>query len=956
MKTLFLLLISCTAAITAVQSQHSSGLCGSQQLHDRLMQTNLQYRTDFLKRETLVREKVAELSSQRRGPTVYTIPVVVHVIHLGEAVGTGTNLADAVIIDGITGLNNRFRAVSGINSVDTQIEFCLAVRDPNGNPTSGIVRVDGSGVTGYANYGICSDSGVTETVIKDLSRWPTADYYNIWVVNTICGSAAYAYFPSGTPYDGLTIAHDYYWDGLLTHEMGHGFFLFHTFEGDGFNAYCPVDTNCLVDGDRVCDTPPHKAGDCTNPCSPTGVWENSVKNYLSYCGAVNWERFTQGQKDRMLAALQVPPRASLLNSLACTSSACNPPCSDGNFCTIDVCDNGTCVYQPRICNDRDPCTTDQCLSGGCSYSPTGNCICATPSIAIPDIDTVNDVITVNDTGFVSDLNVKIKISHTYASDLDIFLRSPMGTEVSLISDQCNGYDNIELTFDDEGGSLYCPADSFVNTLPDGWLSAFDGESVSGSWTLFVADDATDDTGVLMEWCLIPTIAGCLSALDCNDGDPCTSDQCNAGSCAHNPVACNAAISGGIFSETGSPVNGATISLTGSNTNSMITGANGLYSFNVSAGGSYTVSPSKNNDITVSNGVTTFDIVLIQRQILAIQALPSSYKIIAADVNNSSSITTLDILHMRSVILGNASSFPGGRLWAFVPDDYAFANPQNPFPFQSSRTYQNLSASITGQDFIGIKLGDVNGSWNPNMPKQAATGDVKFKMDEHSFLPDDEFSIPVKVRDFKNIIGYQFTLSWDASVLSLLEINNKSLKGYYGEYSKNEGYLTTTWYDEMTNAVTLDDDAVAFEMKFKVIGANGSFSPITLGSELTASEAYNENLDLLNIVPQNGMVKVGDWSNRFHPSQGWNLSVQPNPFTNATNIIFALPQDDVVSIAIYDLLGRQIRKTEAASFSAGEHSVEWDGEDDAGNRLSKGLYHVRMFTEAHSQSVKAVLLR
>ena len=105
--------------------------------------------------------------------------------------------------------------------------------------------------------------------------------------------------------------------GTLPHEVGHGFFLYHTFNGDGGNVSCPVDTNCIINGDRVCDTPPHKQNDCgaTNPCTVTGVWDNSRYNYMSYCPLVN--RFTQGQKDRMRATAIIAPRASLLTSAGC---------------------------------------------------------------------------------------------------------------------------------------------------------------------------------------------------------------------------------------------------------------------------------------------------------------------------------------------------------------------------------------------------------------------------------------------------------------------------------------------------------------------------------------------------------------------------------------------------------------------------------------------------------------
>src|SRR5262249_227775 len=159
-----------------------------------------------------------------------------------------------------------------------------------------------------------SCGGADEFAIKDLSRWPVSDYYNIWVVKAICGGwAGWAYYPWGGAYDGASIAYNYMTSGsaVAAHEVGHGFFLYHPFEGDAGNAQCPADADCLTQGDRICDTQPHKQGDCgtTNSCTGSGTFDNSRYNYMSYCGTQ--DRFTADQKARVQATLMSPPRASL---------------------------------------------------------------------------------------------------------------------------------------------------------------------------------------------------------------------------------------------------------------------------------------------------------------------------------------------------------------------------------------------------------------------------------------------------------------------------------------------------------------------------------------------------------------------------------------------------------------------------------------------------------------------
>ncbi len=298
--------------------------CGTDYIHNHLMQTDSVYRKQIRLIESQVEARTQNHANIEFGGTLYRIPVVVHVIHLGEPIGTASNISDIQIQQAVAGLNDRFRNVNGLG-VDVELEFCLASKDPNGNSTNGINRVNGSNVPNYSANGITPTgntcSGAVETAIKNLSRWPVSDYYNIWVVSEICngGFVGYASYPVGGLYDGLVIVSTSMTStsGTLPHEVGHGFFLYHTFNGDGGNISCPVDTNCLINGDRVCDTPPHKQGDCgtTNPCPSAGVWNNSRYNYMAYCPLVN--RFTQGQKDRIRATVIVAPRASLLTSVGC---------------------------------------------------------------------------------------------------------------------------------------------------------------------------------------------------------------------------------------------------------------------------------------------------------------------------------------------------------------------------------------------------------------------------------------------------------------------------------------------------------------------------------------------------------------------------------------------------------------------------------------------------------------
>lgn len=111
----------------------------------------------------------------------------------------------------------------------------------------------------------------------------------------------------------------------------------------------------------------------------------------------------------------------------------------------------------------------------------------------------------------------------------------------------------------------------------------------------------------------------------------------------------------------------------------------------------------------ANGVTILDVTLLARHILNINPLVSPYKVIAADVNDSGTLTTLDIVLMRLMIIGRLDEFPGSTpSWRFVPSHYSFPPDRNPFNprFREDRILNNIQG-FHEVDFVAIKMGDIN---------------------------------------------------------------------------------------------------------------------------------------------------------------------------------------------------------------------------------------------------------
>jgi len=141
----------------------------------------------------------------------------------------------------------------------------------------------------------------------------------------------------------------------------------------------------------------------------------------------------------------------------------------------------------------------------------------------------------------------------------------------------------------------------------------------------------------------------------------------------------------------------------------ITDANGAYQFtSVADGGNYVVRASKSDN---NSGLSSNDQIKIGRHIVGLELFSTIFKTIAGDVNNSGGLTSNDQIKIGRFIVGLDSNLPSGT-WKFYSSD-ATLTTQNYLNTGLTRTYTNLTVDTPNQDFVGIKMGDVNNSWVNN---------------------------------------------------------------------------------------------------------------------------------------------------------------------------------------------------------------------------------------------------
>lgn len=302
---------------------------------------------------------------------VYVIPVVVHVIHSGQDVGVGRNITDARVLSQIAVLNEDFRKKPNTpgfgQGVDTQIEFCLVKKDPDGNTTTGINRIN-MGNTQWNRNNI-------ETILKPQTQWDPTRYFNIWVVQFGGDNSdllGYAQFPQGSTLLGVPASGSAQTDGLVvswrafgrqgngvtgtfstgyekgrttTHEIGHCLGLRHIW---GDNSSCVVNT--LDSYQDFCPDTPAAANpnyECvSNPDScPSDAGVDMTWNYMDYGTDDCLDTFTSDQRVRMRTCLQnAQRRASLI-----TSSNVGQVCDD--YVGVDDFRLGKISIFPNPAND-----------------------------------------------------------------------------------------------------------------------------------------------------------------------------------------------------------------------------------------------------------------------------------------------------------------------------------------------------------------------------------------------------------------------------------------------------------------------------------------------------------------------------------------------------------------------------------------------------------------------------
>jgi hypothetical protein len=354
------------------------------------------------------------------------------------------------------------------------------------------------------------------------------------------------------------------------------------------------------------------------------------------------------------------------------------------------------------------------------------------------------------------------------------------------------------------------------------------------------------------------------------------------------------LSGQIETENQRSVPGVSVYLEGADMPSQMSSVDGKYAFpRMDGGGSYRVLPVKNDDPL--EGVSTLDLIHIQRHILRTAPLQSPYKIIAADINADDKVSAADIVQLRKLLLGVYDNFPDNQSWRMIDKGYEFQNRQNPLSesFPEAYTIEAFKKDMT-IDWVGVKTGDVDGSYTGGVhnPSTGLRNSNDLFVVDNKIVSEGEVLVPVYASEFAEISGFQTSIRLDG--IQEASLSSGALNINASNFSYTDGNLHFSWHDVTANRMNAGD--ILFYIHLKVQKGGSLREILSPVASWLSSEYYTADFKPVAL----------SW--RMGEGAGPAFTVQgnyPNPWKNHTSLNVQVPTAGDVVVRVRDLTGNVI---------------------------------------------------
>ena len=398
---------------------------------------------------------------------------------------------------------------------------------------------------------------------------------------------------------------------------------------------------------------------------------------------------------------------------------------------------------------------------------------------------------------------------------------------------------------------------------------------------------------------------------------------------------SASISGEIVTSFGQLLEGANLTLDG--ITEITTSEDGRFSFNTASSQEHTIKATKNNDYL--NGISTLDIVMIQRHALGIQLLDSPYKVIAADINGDQRISAIDVTQLAKLILGTWTEFPDSDSWRIIVKDQEFAEPRSPFPFVDELVVNLGTDNVVEQDFIATKIGDVSGNAKVNSLISSEVRNLNtlsFHIQDAVVQKGDLVHMHVKATDFNDISAYQFTL--DMEGLEFVEVSSEAVKMTDSNVAiLDRETMTAAWY----NTSGISTSETLFSITFKALKQITLSESISMNSSVTPVAAYTSDAEQLGLELLFDPIEISEFT---------LYQNEPNPFIDETSISFDLPEAGIATLTVVDATGR-VLVTKTEEFVKGRNVIQLNRAEIS----SSGILYYQIESGGYIENKKMLLV-
>jgi hypothetical protein len=377
----------------------------------------------------------------------------------------------------------------------------------------------------------------------------------------------------------------------------------------------------------------------------------------------------------------------------------------------------------------------------------------------------------------------------------------------------------------------------------------------------------------------------------------------------------------------------------------VTGIDGGYVYpGIPRKGNVQVIPRR-NDLPM-NGVSTLDLLLIEKHIKGEYALSSPYIMIAADADRSGEINVIDLIELRKLILGIYDVLPRNESWRFIPKTHQFSDPAHPFEYPGYLEIPEIKTD-TKLDFTGIKIGDVNASAKPHSllgPETRGSGSGLVFTIEDRFVKKNEWvEIGITSSNFRGIAGFQGTLHYEGLAYIGMESQQLPFNAEnIGLRWANENEITFSWHQ--SGSMDFKEQEVLFRLRFKALKDLRLSDHLRISSKRTRAESYEGRGELKNLS-----LQFSDTKGQPVSPQNRLIQNYPNPFNERTTIGIQLHHGGQGQLKFYDLTGKQIKSIEK-SWQAGYQEVTVNQLDFP----SAGIYFYKFESSFFNASRKMIL--